>query len=133
MRARTRREVFEDSIEQLVREQVAAIRARVEAAVLRGLGECAAARSKEVPAAKRPSQLGPSKRRTAQEIVGLTERLYAAVCADPGSTMLQLAPRIGAVPSELTIAVAWLRKQGRLRTVGCHQHTRYFPAAPKTS
>lgn len=131
MRARTSQATFEESIEQLVREQVAAIRARVEAALKRGLGEPVAARPKVAPKVEKLRLRRTSRgRRTEQEIAAMTERLYVAVCAAPGSTMLQLATQLSMEPKELRVAVAWLQKQERVRRVGIHQHTRYFPAAP---
>lgn len=129
MRTRTSQEIFEESIERLVREQVAGIRARVETALARGLGELAAAKPKAPEVKKLRSRSISKRRRTEQEIRNLTERLYQAVCSAPGSTMLQLAPGLGVEPRELAVAAAWLRKQGRVRTVGLIQHTRYFPVA----
>ena len=117
-------------MEQLVREHIAAIRARAEAAMARGFGEAAARAPKEdtpqKPSARRPA----SQRRTAQQVADLAERLCAAVHAQPGETMRQLAPQVGATPSELSIAVERLRSQGRMRTVGQRQQTRYFPLTP---
>lgn len=131
MRAKTNTEIFEERIEQLVREHIAAVRARAAAAVARGFGESAEPVSKEVPSQRKPSARRPaSRRRTAQEVADLAERLCAAVHTQPGETMRHLAPRVGATPSELSIAVERLRSQGRVRTVGQRQHTRYFPTAP---
>lgn len=135
MRANTSTEIFEERIEQLVREQIAAIRARAQAAVARGLGALAVPASvpasKDLaPQAKRSSPRPASRRRTAQQVADLAERLCAAVHAQPGETMRQLAPQVGATPSALSIAVERLRSQGRLRTVGHRQFTRYFPTAP---
>lgn len=131
MRTKTSTEIFEERIEQLVREQVAAIRARVETAMARGFGEPAVQASKEgTPQTKRPARRPPSRRRTPQEVADLAERLCAAVHAQPGETMRHMASQVGATPGELSIAADRLRSQGRVRTVGQRQHTRYFPTAP---
>ena len=131
MRARTSSESFEGRIEQLVREQMAAVRARAEAAVARGFGEPAGGTTKPgVPPAKRSARRPASRRRTTEEVEDLAERLCAAVHAQPGETMLGLAPAVGTTPSELSVPVDRLRQQGRVRTVGQRQHTRYFPAVP---
>ena len=131
MRAKTSIEILEERIEQLVREHIAAIGARAQAAVARGLGALAVPTSKDLaPQAKLSSRRAASRRRTAQEVADLAERLCTAVHAQPGETMRHLAPQVGATPSELSIAVERLRSQGRLRTVGHRQFTRYFPTAP---
>ena len=43
--------------------------------------------------------------------------------------MNELASRIGAEPSRLRIAAVKLKKNGRIKTVGKRQFTRYFPIA----
>jgi hypothetical protein len=134
MRAKTSTESFEERIEQLIREQVAAIRVRAQAAVVRAFAESSVAPQKPAsPTTKRPPRKPPSQRRTHEQVADLAERLCAAVYAEPGLTMLRLAPQVGATASELSIAVARLRQQGRVRTVGQRQHTRYFPVAPASA
>jgi hypothetical protein len=131
MRAKTSTENFEERIEQLIREQIAAIRARAEAAVVRGFAESAVRSS--IPAApqtKISARRSASRRRTTEQVADLAERLCAAVHAVPGETMLRLAPQVGATPGELSVAATRLRQQGRVRTVGQRQHTRYFPTVP---
>lgn len=131
MRAKTSSESFEARIEQLVREHIAAIRAKAEAAVARGFAEPAGEAAKPgVPQSKRSARRPVSRRRTTEEVADLAERLCGAVQAQPGETMLRLAQEVGATPSELSVPVDRLREQGRVRTVGQRQHTRYFPAAP---
>lgn len=131
MKAKTSTETFEQRLEQLVREHIAAIRAQAEAALARGFAELPV--RAPAPAASLP-KLSPhrpaSRRRTSEQVAELAQRLCAAVHAAPGQTMLHLAPQVGATPAELSVAVAHLRRQGRLRTVGQRQYTRYFPAAP---
>jgi hypothetical protein len=59
----------------------------------------------------------------------LGERLYAAICAQPGETMAVLAPRIGVRPRELHRPMTVLRDAGRIRSAGQKQQMRYFPMA----
>jgi predicted amidophosphoribosyltransferase len=134
MRAKTSTENFEERIEQLVREHILAIRARAEAAVARGFAESAARSSRlAAPQTKLSVPRPASRRRTTEQVADLAERLCAAVHAAPGETMLRLAPQVGATPGELSIAATRLRQQGRVRTVGQRQHTRYFPTAPASA
>jgi hypothetical protein len=131
MRAKTSTENFEERIEQLVREHIEAIRARAEAAVARGFAESAVrSSSPDAPQTKPSARRPASRRRTPEQVADLTERLCTAVHAQPGETMLRLAPQMGVTPGELSVAVTRLRQQGRVRTVGQRQHTRYFPTAP---
>jgi hypothetical protein len=131
MRAKTSTENFEERIEQLVREHIATIRARAEAAVARGFAELAGrASNPAAPRTRMPARPTASRRRTTEEVADLAERLCAAVHAAPGETMLRLAQKVGATPGELSVAVTRLRQQARVRAVGQRQHTRYFPTAP---
>jgi hypothetical protein len=62
-------------------------------------------------------------------VVALAERFYATLCRSPGETMATLAPQVEASPRALHVAVARLKRAGRVRAVGQRQHTRYFPMA----
>jgi hypothetical protein len=57
----------------------------------------------------------------------LEKRLHEAVCAQPGETMVVLAQAVGATPQELRRPATLLRRQGRIRSAGQRQYTRYFP------
>jgi hypothetical protein len=121
---------LEARIEQLVREHIEATRAAAAAAVVRAFGASAApppaaAARRKTSSARR----SPSRRRAPEEVAELAERLCAAVHTTPGATMTTLAAQVGATPRELAIAVARLRRQDRVRTVGQRQHTKYFPVA----
>jgi hypothetical protein len=60
-------------------------------------------------------------------VAALGEQFYAVLCRSPGETMTTLAPQIGASPRVMQVAVARLKRAGRVRAVGQRQHTRYFP------
>jgi predicted transcriptional regulator len=70
-----------------------------------------------------------SKRRTASELAALSEQLYEVIAAHPGEGMVTLSERMGANASTLQRAVARLRGEERIRTVGARQQMRYFPRA----
>jgi hypothetical protein len=133
MKAKTSTENFEERIEQLVGEHIAAIRAKAEAAVARGFAKWAGRTSNPAAPQTRMPVPGTSRRRTTKEVEDLAQRLCAAVHASPGETMLVLAPKVGATPGELSVAVTRLRQQGRVRAVGQRQHTRYFPIVPTSA
>jgi hypothetical protein len=127
---------FENEIERLVGEHIAATRLAISKAVERAFARVAVSaastptgRASGRAASKRVS----GARRAADEIGALAERLYEAVVANPGASMSTLAPALGVSPRELNRPAAQLRKADRLRTVGQRQATRYFPMAGKAS
>jgi hypothetical protein len=64
----------------------------------------------------------------------LSERLYAAIRANPGALMTVLAAHVGgATPRELNRPALILKRAGRVRSVGQRAHTRYFPMAVKSA
>ena len=70
---------------------------------------------------------GTSRRRASADIEALGERFYRAVCKRPGETMAVLAAELGSSPQELNRPMTQLKRQGRVRSVGQRQFTRYFP------
>lgn len=66
-------------------------------------------------------------RRTSTEIAMLGERLYETVCAHPGVTMKALIAQLGGSARELHRPMTLLKRQGRIRSVGQRNQTRYFP------
>ncbi len=77
-----------------------------------------------VPAKNRRSNRAVYSRRSSEEIARLCDELCTAVSTRPGESMATL----GEPPSRLTTVVARLKQQGRIRTAGSRQFTRYFPA-----
>jgi hypothetical protein len=128
----TKNELIEQ-IEDLVRSHIAGVRTAAAAAVERGFATTARAERGAGTRAPRPeatSQRGTgtaAPRRAGEELAALGERFYAALCRQPGETMTTLAPQVGATPRALQVAVARLKRAGRVRAVGQRQHTRYFP------
>ena len=73
------------------------------------------------------------RRRGPAEMAALGERLYEAVCAQPGETMSVLAPEIGKTPRELQRPMLALKRAGRVRSVGQRHQTRYYPAVVQSA
>jgi len=122
-----------EQIERLVRDHVVALRTVATAAVERAF---AATRSTagDPPQRTRGVSAGarakPAPRRAVEEVEALAEAFYAALRRSPGETMATLAAQTGASPRALHVAVARLKRAGRVRAVGQRQFTRYFPMTP---
>ena len=120
---------LEQQIETLVRGHLAAYHQAVTTAVERAFTASKSAppapREQRAKAARRP----PQPRRRPEELAVLGEQLYAAVCATPGETMTVLAATLGTSARRLEVPARWLKRAGRVRSVGRRQHTRYFPMA----
>jgi hypothetical protein len=115
-----------ERIERLVQEHIAASRKAAQEAIERAFAS--AAKSPVRPAeAKAPRRA--CNKRPSGDIAALGDRLYRAVCAKPGETMVVLAPMAGASARELHRPMTLLRRAGRVRAVGTRQMTRYFPMA----
>jgi len=122
-------------IEDLVRQHVDALRAAAAAALARAFAAVPPALS--ATRASTPTKVvrmrKQAPRRAPDELVALGERFYAVLCQRPGETMTTLAPQVGVTPRVLQVAVARLRRDGRLRAIGKRQHTRYYPMATSPS
>lgn len=105
-------DVFVGNIQQLVRD------AAIEA-VQRAMG-----------ARQRPSRRRQfSGRRKPEEIAGLTEALYQAICAQPGASMRTIGEALGRTPRDLALCVHRLIDEGRVKKAGQRDQTRYFAVA----
>jgi hypothetical protein len=109
-----------------MREHLAACETAVAAAVREGLRR-AAQSSTGRQGAKASKRRAPAQRRSRERLAELERRLYEAVCAQPGETMVVLAQAVGATVRELNRPATLLRQQGRIRSAGQRQYTRYFP------
>ncbi len=119
-------------IEELVEEHIAASRRAAEEAVERAF----ATGRRSPPSAKsaqRSTTGATSGRRAPEEIAAIGERLYQAVCADPGAAMTALAAKVGAAVGELNRPMTRLKRAGRVRSVGERHLTRYFPMTGKVA
>jgi hypothetical protein len=122
-------------IEELVRQHVDALRASATAAVACAFAAAPAPSSARASTSPRPvrPRRKPAARRAPEELLALGERFYAVVCQRPGETMMTLAPEVGVAPRVLQVAVARLRRDGRVRVIGKKQQTRYYPMATSPS
>jgi uncharacterized protein (DUF2126 family) len=111
-------------IERLVLEHIAAIRRAAQDAVERAF---AATTAPSAAPRQRSNSPGDSKRRAPAEIAALGDQLYRAVCAKPGERMTVLAADVGASARELHKPMSVLKRDGRVRSVGQRDRTRYFP------
>lgn len=121
-----------EQIEKLVRDHVAASRAAVAAAVERAFSATSTAQAGHAQraiatSARKRMRAKPAPRRATEEVAALEAQFYAALCRSPGANMATLASQVGASPRALHIAVARLKRAGRVRAVGQRQLTRYFP------
>ena len=112
-------------IEQLVREHIAESRRTAQEAVARAFSSSAPPSARRRRCASRDTKVG--KRRTPEEMAAMCERLYQAVCAQPGETMAVLMLDVGASARELNRPMNRLKRSGRVRSVGSRGNTRYFP------
>jgi len=119
-------------IEQLVEEHIAASRQAAAEAVERAFAT-ACRRTPSAKSAPPPTTSRTFQRRLPDEVAALGERLYSAVCANPGAAMTVLAAEVGATVRELHRPVTLLKRAGRVRSVGARHLTRYFPIAGKVA
>ena len=130
---------LEASVEALIRQQLAEYEAQLRATLGRRLaaaGEPSPSRRKKrrpTPATKRKRVETPAPRRSAEELDALSERFLEAVEATPGEAMVTLAARLGLSGSELARPVLRLKRQGRIKTVGERNRTRYYALSPRSA
>lgn len=119
---------LEKQIEKLVREHLAACREAAASAVKRAV---AAAASGPAPARRQAKKASRSysPRRSPEELAERCEQLYAAVCATPGETVTALAKQLKLPSRSLQVPMKRLKREGRVRSAGPRQSTRYFPMA----
>ena len=113
-------------VEQLVREHLAACEAAATVAV-RDAFRRASSPSSKSSRSKSTRPRSPSRRRSSEEIAELASRLYDGIRRHPGETMAVLAPAVGGTARALRRPARRLRREGRIRSVGQRQYTRYFP------
>ena len=122
-------------IEDLIQQHVDALRASAAAAVARAFAAVPPASSTRASTPTKPIRMRKkgAQRRAPEELVALGERFYTVLCRQPGELMTTLAPHVGVAPRVLQVAVARLRREGRVRVIGKKQQTRYYPLVTPTS
>jgi hypothetical protein len=119
-------------IEQVVEEHIAESRRAAQEAVVRAFAT-ANRRPSSAKSAPRATTGRTFERRSPEEVAALGERLYGAVCTNPGAAMAVFAAEIGATVRELNRPMTLLKRAGRVRSVGARHRTRYFPMAGKVA
>jgi predicted transcriptional regulator len=109
----------------VVHEHLTACRREAEEALVRAFA-FSPQKSSKVSAAK-SSKI--ENRRSASELATLRARLYEAVLARPGETMVVLAQEVGLSGGELQFPMRQLRQTKQVRSAGQRNAMRYFPMA----
>jgi len=127
---------LEASVEALIRQQVAAYEAQLRETLGRRLASVGGASSRRKAARSTASPkrcTAPAARRPPKELEALAERFFSAVEAAPGETMVTLAAGLGLGAQEFERPVLRLEREGRLKTVGERNRTRYYPLTPRSA
>jgi hypothetical protein len=103
---RTKQTDLESAIERLVQEHVTALHTAAASAVERAFSARKRGSTRASPASRRAS----ASRRAPDEVAALAEKLYAAVCANPGAAMPKLASLIGTSARALNRPAMVLRR-----------------------
>ena len=69
----------------------------------------------------------PQAKRSPAELRELSERLYQKIDEQPGQGMAVYAEALAVAARDLGVVMRRLKKEGRVRTVGERDRTRYFP------
>lgn len=75
----------------------------------------------------------PRKRRSAEELAELCEKLYKLICAHPGESMSLFAIELDLSVRDLQRPTSKLKAEGRIRSAGERNMTRYFPTVGRRS
>jgi hypothetical protein len=118
-----------EQIEALVTQYVAEGRRAAQQAVERAfsLPTNEPSRPIKIKTAEPKTKGARARRRSAEEVEALSERLYELIRARPGETMVLLAAALGMKVRELERPIVRLKRASRIRGVGDRQHMRYFP------
>ena len=127
-------EQLADAIESLVAAYVDEVRRAAREAIDRSLSMPAAMPKSRRSARTRSDRGGSSgKRRSAEELAEICEALHGLVCARPGEGLSAFADEMGLPLRALQRPMSKLKRDGRVRSVGERNMTRYFPAIGRRS
>jgi len=115
-----------DAVEKIVTASHAAASEALDQAFGRGQARPSRRLSHPVGRTTTNSSMTTVRRRP-EELLALTEQLYASICAQPGASMAVLAEEIGSKPRALHRPASRLIAEGRIKAIGERQSTRYFP------
>lgn len=120
-----------DAIEDLVDAYICEIRRHAESALERAFSRSRTTRdvkSTRARAAGKSVTTAVGARRSSEELVELRERLYEQICARPGESMTVFAEDLCMPARDLQRPMSKLKAEGRVRSVGERNMTRYFPS-----
>lgn len=126
----THEQKLEQQIGEAVAEYLKASQHAATTAMERAFRCAGMARSGTAKSAPRRRRSGT--KRSPAEMERLSKALDEAVRAQPGETIKTLSQQVGATPAALQVPVTRLKRDGRLRTVGKRQFTRYYPATTRS-
>ncbi|NVJ03922.1 winged helix-turn-helix domain-containing protein [Myxococcus sp. AM001] len=118
---------LESKIERLLHEHLVEQQRLVKAAVERAFSVLAPAPSVAM------QRQGTRVRRSSGAVANLAKRLLEAVQACPGETMTVIAAHVGEKPRALHRPMMRLKHEGRVRSAGERNATRYFPMGGKAT
>ena len=126
---------LEASVEALIRQQVATYEAQLRETLGRRLAPVGASSPRKAARSTASPKrcTAPAARRPPKELEALAERFFSAVEAAPGETMVTLAAGLGLGAQEFERPVLRLKREGRLKTVGERNRTRYYPLTPRSA
>ena len=111
-------EQLADAIECLVAVHIDEVRRAAQQAIERSFSRPVGAKPSK-RRVRRDARTGrPAKRRSAEELGELCDKLYELVCARPGEPMIAFADQIGLSARALELPMSKLKAQGRIRSVG---------------
>jgi glutamyl-tRNA reductase len=133
MAPKTNQELAEH-LETIVAQYIAEAHRAAQQALERAFASASTTTRKTAkPSTTRLTTRRPSKRRPAEELGELAEQLVELVRAQPGESMSTFATELALPVRSLHRPMMQLKRDGRVRSVGERQHTRYFPTAAAKS
>ena len=121
-------EELTQQIERLVEQYLAQSRNAAREAIERAFGAPARVRKTTRGTASPSPRRSGGRRRSAEEIGQVAAELYERVRAQPGESMVTFAAELEMSVRSLQQPMMLLKKEGRVRSVGQKNRTRYFPA-----
>jgi hypothetical protein len=123
------------AIEALVAAYVDDARRLAQLALDQAFGRTAAAASRPSRTSGRPRSDADlvGKRRSRQKMTEMQEKLVVLVAARPGISMPEIVEEMGMPMSSMRRPLVALRADGRVRSVGERNLTRYFPGLGRRS
>lgn len=126
-------EQLAETIENLVADYVEEARRTAQVALERSFARHTAptGRTPKKRAGQRAGTKPSVTRRSPDELAAVREQLYKLICAHPGESTTMFSDKMGVTVKDLHRPMAKLKAEGRIRSVGERNLTRYFPAVSR--